>query len=151
MLKPHLQEDRTYPFLSLSCSDATASAILSTLRILREQAPHLNEADAAMMISCIAGLTASVLNRLQRSTEDFNSQNMHLARQFQALDIIRHRFYEPDFSSSDLACQLGLSRSTVYRLLEPVGGFHNCIREQRMRHAIRLLRKSGTTPVSVHG
>lgn len=149
LLVPYLVENRTYPFLSVDTSDPTAAAVVNMLRLFRDQAEQMSKQDGDLMINCLVGLTANVLNRFQNPAREISQKDLYTARQLKALDVIRQRFHEVDFSSSELAQQLKMSRTSLYRLLEPMGGFNDCVREQRMRHAIRLIRTSSQETLSV--
>ncbi len=52
---------------------------------------------------------------------------------------IRHRLTEPDLTPQALCTDLGVSRSRLYRLFEPIGGISAYVRRQRLlaaRHAL---------------
>ena len=64
-----------------------------------------------------------------------------------AARLIEERLLDPDLDAGSLMHALGLSRSSLYRAFQPVGGVQAYIRQRRLEHARDLLmRRTGPRP-----
>lgn len=70
--------------------------------------------------------------------------DMELLLLGRARQYIEVNLRNPMLSPESLARALGMSRSALYRLFEPVGGVARAIREARLKQAMREIRQSGT-------
>ncbi len=71
--------------------------------------------------------------------EEERKADLELALLVKARRVIVDQLCSPQLNPENLARQLGLSRSSLYRLFEPVGGVAKVIREARMRAAARAI------------
>lgn len=63
-----------------------------------------------------------------------------------ALSVIDSRLDDAGLSSAGLAGQLGLSRSALYRVFEPLGGVEAAIRRRRLDRAMRAILSGNGAP-----
>ena len=56
-----------------------------------------------------------------------------------ALSVIDEKLDAPELTSAMLAERLGMSRSALYRVFEPLGGVENAIRRRRLDRAMRTI------------
>jgi len=93
-------------------------------------APHLAQAIRHMLAACLAP-SRDAADRAQSQID-----GVLLQRAKRQIDAHLH---DPDWGAQELAAELRLSRSTLYRVFEPYGGVAECIRERRLARAHILL------------
>lgn len=93
-------------------------------------APHLAQAIRHMVAACLSP-SRDAADRAQSQID-----GVLLQRAKKQIDAHLH---QPEWSAQDLAAELRLSRSTLYRVFEPYGGVAECIRERRLARAHILL------------
>ncbi len=93
-------------------------------------APHLAQAIRHMLAACLAP-SRDAAARAQSQIDGVLLQR--------AKKLIDAHLHEPDWGAQELAAELRLSRSTLYRVFEPYGGVAECIRERRLARAHILL------------
>jgi len=148
-LAPFLHGDRTYPTLCIPAIGGSANAVISMMQLLRGQLGDLTDEDVAPIVECIAKLVANQMNNgpCVSFALDENSQNA--ARFLQAAEYISRTYSNPRLNSTEVAKHLNISRTTLYRLFEPMGGFVAFLRYIRMKHAMRKLLRTGSEGVKV--
>jgi AraC-like DNA-binding protein len=97
-------------------------------------APGIMSATLHMLMASLAPSVNSL--GLARPVIDLNLTR--LARRF-----IEQRLLDPELSVDLLCRQFHVSRSTLYRLFEPLGGVASYVRERRLTRAHTFLSKSG--------
>lgn len=119
--------------------DSSAGALLgSYLRTLRDVLPKATAQEAPMIVEGCLGLVAASL----RPTADALAA---AAPQIGAVltDRILHHVEahldSPSLGTESLCVQFRLSRSYLYRLMEPFGGVANHIRRRRLHRAMAML------------
>ncbi|RDS76160.1 AraC family transcriptional regulator [Alteriqipengyuania lutimaris] len=63
--------------------------------------------------------------------------------------MVEAKLHDPAFGPDALCAAFGLSRPTVYRLFEPLGGVASFIRRRRLRHAFALLTDKRNAALSI--
>ncbi|MGH6761987.1 MAG: helix-turn-helix domain-containing protein [Phyllobacterium sp.] len=117
--------------------------LLSTHRRLpdmsAQELPHLATATQSMLAACLtqaADHTAQAREQLESTL------------QARAREIVAANLHSPDFNNRELCRLLGISRSSLYRLFERLGGVTHYIQRQRLLHARSLLADpSNTMPI----
>ena len=93
-------------------------------------APHLAQAIRHMLAACLSP-SRDAAARAQSQID-----GVLLQRAKKQIDMHLH---ESEWGAQELAAELRVSRSTLYRVFEPYGGVAECIRERRLARAhIRL-------------
>jgi AraC-like DNA-binding protein len=92
--------------------------------------PRVVAATRDMIAACVA---PSVHNGL------VNESRLELARLERVRQVIRQNLRSPTLAPKRLSKLVGMSRSQLYRLLEPVGGVARYIQAERLREAHRAL------------
>jgi len=122
-----------------------AILIVNLIERLAEAGPAMETADAAATIESIL-LLARTIREHPASTdapEAVRSDPDLLA----AAQLIEARLLDPDLDAAVLVQALGLSRSSLYRAFQPVGGVNAWIRQRRLEHARDLLaNRTGPRP-----
>ena len=67
----------------------------------------------------------------------------------QVKETIEQALEQPDFGPRVLMDALGISRASLYRMFEPLGGVHAYICERRLRHAMHVIADPGGARVRV--
>jgi AraC-like DNA-binding protein len=101
--------------------------------ISESEAPNIVAATRAMILACLAP-TADSLSEAQASID---TTLLERARR-----MIRCNLTSATFGSNELCRSLGVSRSRLYRLFEPLGGVVSYIRTQRLLDAHIALSNS---------
>jgi len=104
-----------------------------------DQLPMLVDATRNMVIACAVPSRDS----LEQAMPAIQATQMERAKQF-----IRNNLLQPNLDTKELCRHLGMSRSSLYRLFEPLGGVARYIRSARLLDAHRALSEaSDTRPV----
>jgi len=104
-----------------------------------DQLPLLVDATRNMVIAC----AVPSRDTLEQAMPAIQATQMERAKQF-----IRDNLLQPNLDTKELCRYLGMSRSSLYRLFEPLGGVARYIRSVRLLDAHRALSApSDTRPV----
>jgi AraC-like DNA-binding protein len=103
----------------------------------------MNANDGAATVSPLLELAAAAINNHVR--ED-NAQGVQRALRASIRRYIDNHLLDPALSVEKVMGEFGVSRRTVYRLFEPLGGFSACITHRRLERAMDFLR----APQSAH-
>jgi AraC-like DNA-binding protein len=132
MLAAARRDDALHGFVVAGASPAGA-VIGGCLRLLAERA---NAISSEEMDALCDGVVALIVNAL---TPAFARLTTSDARSSASLAIIRRHIdqhlTQPGLNADSLAKRFGLSRASLYRLLEPVGGVAGYIRRARLERA----------------
>ncbi|AOF93179.1 helix-turn-helix domain-containing protein [Sinorhizobium sp. RAC02] len=131
-------------------STSTARLIGSHLRALFEDLPDITQADAPTIVTATANLVTNLVG--PKITE--RQQSGPTVRGAVIMQI--RRYIEQHTAMADLGpdhlCKMfGLSRASLYRLFEPIGGVTDYIRTRRLRAAFDMLtndRKRGVGEIA---
>ncbi|QUS58676.1 helix-turn-helix domain-containing protein [Pseudovibrio brasiliensis] len=148
-LAPFLHGDRTYPTLCLPATGGSTNAVINMMQLLRGQLGYLTDEDVTPIIECIAKLVANQMNNGPRLLYTMDENSQTAARFLQAAEYISRTYANPRLNSTEVARHLNVSRTTLYRLFEPMGGFVAFLRYIRMKHAMRKLLRTGSDVVKV--
>lgn len=91
--------------------------------LAEEEAERLPQAVVAMVVACVAPSA----DRLEMAKPSLQAARLQKVRR-----AILDNLYSPDLSADNLSRRLGISRSNLYRLLEPEGGVANYIKHLRL-------------------
>lgn len=110
----------------------------SHLQMMYAEAPHIGMADQTAVVQGTAALLAAcVAPSLEGRGGPSPSEavtTLHLIRR-----AIDNRLDDRDLEPEKLAKQFGLSRASIYRLFEPLGGVRSYIQQRRLMRAYQLL------------
>ncbi|WP_157072434.1 helix-turn-helix transcriptional regulator [Brevundimonas bacteroides] len=129
---------------TLAPDSVGAGVLRRLLRDLSDHAASMTEVEAqalgpgvaAMVASCFGpSVAAAEAARAHRPAATLSALQRH----------VRAHVARPDLSAESLCRDFGLSRSTLYRLFEPLGGVQAWIRGQRLDEAYRRLTAPGGT------
>ncbi|WP_449394010.1 helix-turn-helix domain-containing protein [Devosia riboflavina] len=109
-------------------------------RLGRDHLPAVVAATRAMLVAC----TTPGRDALAEAMPVLQATQLERAKLF-----IRQNLLSPRLGVRDLCRQLGMSRTALYRLFEPLGGVVHYIRVARLQDAHRVL-SSGTTVRPIH-
>lgn len=141
-----VQNDALHGLL-LKRSTSTARLIGSHLRALFDDLPDITQAEAPAIVTATANLVTNLVgpqvnNRTQPSPTVRGAVIMEIRR------YIEQNIGQPDLGPDHLCKMFGLSRASLYRLFEPVGGVNDYIRTRRLRTAFDTLANDGKRTVS---
>ncbi|WAX93992.1 helix-turn-helix domain-containing protein [Aminobacter sp. NyZ550] len=139
------------PFIrssSVAIRDEASMLLADFMLLLDRSLPNLRATD----VPHIVGATTSLLAACLTLSRD------HLAGAQQAIDsvivdrasrIIERKLADPDLTPQKLCRDLGVARSGLYRIFEPVGGISNFIRRRRLLRTCDILAdRSDQRPIS---
>ena len=107
---------------------------------------HLSIQTAPMALPGILQLAAAAVNA------EVDEEKEAAVRTALADAVRRHidiHLLEPDLSADRVMGSFGMSRRTLYRLFEPLGGFKSYLQKQRLRHAWDALRAAELSHLSI--
>ncbi|MBE9398608.1 helix-turn-helix domain-containing protein [Pontibacterium sp. N1Y112] len=123
---------------TLSGDHASVRLLRRHLYDLHTEAPNMTAAEGLALVDPTMALIKATLT----ATPGAQEEAAQIIDRNLLLDI--KRFIDTNLSTPTLnpdmiAASLGLSRSRLYRLAEPLGGIQTFIRNRRLRHAFQLL------------
>ena len=96
--------------------------------VTAEQAPTIGDATIQLVAGC-----------LRESSRQAPPPGVRAVTLAEIKDAIEGRLGEPEFGPQSLIQELGISRATLYRLFEPLGGVKAYILERRLLNALRVI------------
>ena len=118
--------------------------VLAHLEVLVRQAPDLNATEALMVMQATAALLAACTGRALLTPEHTRAK----ARPAVLLTVRRYveqNLNDSALDAASLAKRFHLSRSTIYRLFQPLGGVEAFIRRSRLKASHAMLADPGNT------
>lgn len=112
--------------------------LMSHMRALYSEAPSFRNGDGNAAARATAGLVAACADRLGSGGASAPLVETSLAARRVRL-LIQSHLGDPHLGPEFLVKHGGVSRSTLYRLFEPMGGVRSYIRQRRLIRAFRLL------------
>jgi AraC-like DNA-binding protein len=100
----------------------------------RDDLPGLSASLRAMLLACLAPAAASGMQPA-----------LEVALLERARRLVQRNLYSPSLGVDELCHELGVSRSRLYRLFEPLGGVVHYIRARRLLDAHRALADARDT------
>jgi AraC-like DNA-binding protein len=124
---------------------AAGALLVSHLQSLLRTLPTLGATQAALLAQATSHMLAACLDPTaeNRARAAAPVQAALIGRITQFVDA---RLADPEFCPEHIIAALGLSRSSLYRLLAPHGGVREFIAERRITQASALLRKVSDSP-----
>ena len=121
---------------------AHAALLVSHMAMIRQHAGHLPVSSGPMLARTILDLfTIAVTASLGGGPADAEQRDRGLRHQL--CDAIERHLGSPTLNTARLSRMLGVSRSTLYRLLQDEGGVQAYIRERRLARVAETLRSGG--------
>jgi AraC-like DNA-binding protein len=125
---------RTWPATrssKIEAGDAALDFLAHYAILLHRSLPHLKESDLPHIVAATANLSAAAL----MPTKDNLAEAQGPVNVVSAARIakgIADRLTDPDLTPGKLCRAVGVSRSRLYRIFEPVGGVSNYVRRKRL-------------------
>jgi AraC-like DNA-binding protein len=132
-----VQNDALHGLL-LKRSTSTARLIGSHLRALFEDLADISQAEAPAIVTATANLVSNLVGP-QIADRSPPSPTVRGAMIMQIRRYIEQHIALPDLGPDHLCKMFGLSRASLYRLFEPIGGVTDYIRTRRLRAAFDML------------
>lgn len=140
-----VQNDALHGLL-LKRSTSTARLIGSHLRALSQDLPDITQAEAPAIVTATANLVTTLV-RPQIAARGQPSPAVRGAVLMEIRRYIEQHMTLPDLGPDHLCKMFGLSRASLYRLFEPIGGVTDYIRTRRLRTAFDMLANDRTRTV----
>lgn len=134
--------------LTLASGSSPAAVLGGFMRTLADRADGLSAAEAEAMGQGAAALVASCFGPSAAGRDRARGVGA-VANRAVVQAWIETRLGDPSLDAEAIAAQFGLSRATLYRLFEPLGGVAAYVRERRLDRAFRALRAAGAEPSRV--
>ena len=124
------------------CEPGPLSAILrGMMERLMDEGPAIPVVDAGAIAGAILQLVAACLEPLSRAQAETSLGSGVSLVSIKA--AIERRLSDPELRPLALLDEFGITRSTLYRLFEPLGGVSAYITERRLYSAFRLMADAG--------
>ena len=118
--------------------------VLAHLEALVRQAPDLDATEALMVMQATAALLAACTGRAL-STQEHTRAKARPAVLLTVRQYVEQNLTDPTLDATSLAKRFHLSRSTIYRLFQPLGGVEVFIRRARLKASYAMLANPGNT------
>lgn len=141
-LVPHLHQSHGFVLRS----GANRELLTAHLQSMRAVADSISASQARSIGDATVQLVGSCLTEAPRSGARASAAGVSLA---QVREAIEQRLEQPELGPQLLMQDLGISRPTLYRLFEPLGGVKAYIQERRLRHAWHVIADPKVTNVRV--
>jgi len=109
--------------------------------VLEAQLPDMTEADLPRLAAATRAMIAACIEPLPSRSEAAAPMIEHV-RMERARQAIRQNLHSPTLTPKHLCRLVGMSRSQLYRMFEPMGGVARYIQAERLREAHRVLTDS---------
>lgn len=122
------------------------SLLRDTCASFAQNLKHLSIQTAPLALPAILQLTAAAVNA------EVDEEKEAAVRTALADAVRRHidvHLLEPDLSADSVMRAFSMSRRTLYRLFEPLGGFKSYLQKQRLRQAWDALRAAELSHLSI--
>ena len=123
--------------LVLRRTTSTARLIGSHLRALFDDLSDITQAEAPAIVTATANLVTNLIGPQMAARGP--SPTVRGAAIMEIRRYIERHIAMPDLGPDHLCKTFGLSRASLYRLFEPIGGVTDYIRSRRLRSAFRML------------
>ncbi len=117
---------------------AAARLLHRSVAALQDLASELNIAEAMSAIDGLFGTAAAALTA-SLARERANAYGPDAALVEKAFDFINQHLGDKKLTPLRIGQHLGLSRSSLYRLFEPIGGVRNALLQRRLDRAVRWM------------
>lgn len=124
----------------LPAASSVTGVLADHVRSLRKQAPHMRVDEANALAVATVRLVAACAGGNQANHDEL-ALGMSEAVLMRIRRHIDDNLGSPALSPHSLTRAFGLSRASLYRLFEPLGGVAGFIREQRLLRAFRLISR----------
>lgn len=118
--------------------DEMKDFLSSYLLLLLRSLSAFNAVDVPKVVSATTSLVTACLSPSRDHVVEAQ-RPMDLVQLDRAAKIIAERLADRDLTPDQLCRQLGISRSSLYRLFEPVGGVSSYVRRQRLLKTREML------------
>ena len=136
-----------HPMFSWSIASPQGRILANTLSNIWQELPHLTQAEAPAVAAGLVGL----LNGLLSAQSDEAPCSQVQQATIEAMQAyIRSNLHQPGLGPDHLCQAFHCSRSTLYRLFQPIGGVKAFIRHQRLvrcRHELRYSEQAHTETI----
>lgn len=143
VLEPMLVDADAHAGQRLVAADPLTALFRKHLMALYEAAPHMTEAQAFSVQGATLALAAAALNG---SISPEHASSVRAAAWLPVRRYIEQNLSDLTLSADQTAMAFGISRSTIYRMMEPRGGFMNYVRLRRLHRC----RDDLVDPANVH-
>lgn len=138
-LGPGIDRRRGAPLAS-----APGRLLAGFLQRMAAELPAMREAEVPRAVEATRALVAAALSA-GVSSEPVDESGVRAAQLARVRAVIRQHLRSPDLTPDWLCRLVGISRSQLYRLFEPVGGVKRDIQRERLRQAHRAIADGNTT------
>jgi AraC-like DNA-binding protein len=133
----------------LSPDNACAGMLAEHLSTLVERLPESTTQEIPGLSKATVNLVAACIAATPQNVEGARSALDHVLLR-RARRFVEQQLQDEDLGAQHLCAHLGIARSTLYRLFEPVGGVSQFIKERRLARIHELLCR-GERQVSISG
>jgi AraC-like DNA-binding protein len=137
LLAPHLLNPDSQEGRVLRCDKGLTQLAVNHLKNLYASLGNFTESEARLIVEPTLLLLASTLNGSCDTVEN-GAQGVNVGMLTAAKAMIEQNL-ERELSVDNLCGLLKMSRSTLYRLFEPLGGVRAYIQERRLRRSATML------------
>lgn len=118
------------------------------VRDMHQKADSMTIAEARSL----EGPTAALLKAALSGSVDSQQEAAPAIKRGQLYEIRRYidkNLLDPNLSPENILHTFGLSRASLYRLAEPLGGIHRFIKNRRLKHAFQQLTGQNSMAISI--
>ncbi len=134
-LSPLLARPDSLHGLIPAADEGSGLLLANYMRTLYRTAPMLSPTEASASAHALLDLIASAFNNAAMGKDD-GYERRHQFLLLRAQQFIRDKLGSPELSPEYIAANIGVSRSSLYQVFEPVGGIAEYIRELRLRKCL---------------
>lgn len=115
---------------------ALRDALAGHLNQMLTLGPSVKQAESSVLSDMTLAMLAAAMRGIAEPLQDGRNSAVTMSALKAAIE---HGLGDPEFGPQTLIQQFGLSRATLYRRFEPLGGVTAYIQERRLRNAYRAL------------
>lgn len=139
LLEPLIPDLDSLHGLILKRSTPLATMLVNHLWSLFREAPSLGIQDARAAVRGTTALIAAFVSARTSRRKDVVAHTAAVASLYASRQTIEANLANPDLGPEFLSRHVGVSRATLYRLFEPIGGVREYIQQRRLMRAYQMI------------
>lgn len=139
LVEDHLSNPEDHNLRFLSERDPLVGMLFNQILSMHRYIDQLDDGQISVIQQTIVMMLSTCLNGATGETNATQAMRQDIEKGVMIRRYFRERLLSPDLNAETAADDLGLSRSSLYRLFKQHGGVNQYLRDMRLRHALKLL------------
>ncbi|HCK17766.1 helix-turn-helix domain-containing protein [Thalassospira tepidiphila] len=139
LVEDHLTNPDDHNLRFLSERDPMVRMLFSQILSMHRHIHEFNDTQISVLQKTIVMMLSTCLNSAKGETNTTRALRQDIEKGVMIRRYFRENLLSQELTAETAADDLGLSRSSLYRLFKKHGGVNQYLRDMRLRHALKLL------------